>query len=120
MKDRTTQDLLAERRANVLEAMAEPDKIARKMLLWHVAEIDRELERRRGGPLPGVRSLQVALRKAGVAPEVAQAAASAVARAGNPYERLHELVTRVSLPPTTSLRLLQQQALYPRPRATKP
>lgn len=47
MKDRSTQDLLAERRANVLEAMRENDRMAKAMLNAHVAEIDAELENRR-------------------------------------------------------------------------
>jgi len=47
MEGRTTQDLLAERRANVLEAMRETDEMAKAMLNAHVAEIDVELGRRR-------------------------------------------------------------------------
>jgi len=43
---RTDQDLLAERRANVLEASRETDAIARQMLEFHVWEIDEELQRR--------------------------------------------------------------------------
>ena len=48
MEDRTVQDLLAERRANVLESMKEKDKTAKAMLLAHVDTIDVELKRRRG------------------------------------------------------------------------
>ncbi len=46
MKDRTLQDLLAERRANVLESMTESDPTAKAMLLAHVSTIDAELARR--------------------------------------------------------------------------
>lgn len=49
MENRTAQDLLAERRANVLESMRERDPIAQAMLLAHVSIIDVELERRRAG-----------------------------------------------------------------------
>ena len=45
--NRTAQDLLAERRANVQESRHETDAMARAMLDAHVAEIDRELQRRR-------------------------------------------------------------------------
>ena len=47
METRTTQDLLAERRANVLESMRETDAMAQAMLLAHVDTIDAELARRR-------------------------------------------------------------------------
>lgn len=40
---RSLQDLLAERRANVLEAARERDRIAKVMLEYHVADIDREI-----------------------------------------------------------------------------
>lgn len=50
MNDRTLQDLLAERRANVKEWMHETDPMARAMLVAHVAEIDAELERRNPYP----------------------------------------------------------------------
>jgi hypothetical protein len=46
LQGRTAQDLLAERRANVLESMRETDAMAIAMLSYHVDEIDRELERR--------------------------------------------------------------------------
>jgi hypothetical protein len=49
MTNRTAQDLLAERRANVVEArnlFNESDETARAMLLAHVARIDAELARR--------------------------------------------------------------------------
>ncbi len=45
--ERTAQDLLAERRANIQEARRERDPIAKAMLLAHAATIDAELERRR-------------------------------------------------------------------------
>lgn len=44
--DRTTQDLLAERRANVQEMRRERDPDARQMLAFHVSAIDDELRRR--------------------------------------------------------------------------
>ncbi|HEY3806048.1 MAG TPA: hypothetical protein VGL61_25745 [Kofleriaceae bacterium] len=47
MKDRTAQDLLAERRQDALEAARESDAIARELLEYHIAEIDRELAARR-------------------------------------------------------------------------
>lgn len=47
MENRTAQDLLMERRANVLEMMRETDEIAKEMLQFHIDEIDRELKRRR-------------------------------------------------------------------------
>ena len=47
MSHRTTQDLLAERRANVLESMRETDAVAKAMLLAHVDTIDVELASRR-------------------------------------------------------------------------
>lgn len=47
MEKRTTQDLLAERRANVIEAMGESDKTAKAMLNAHIAGIDSELKSRR-------------------------------------------------------------------------
>lgn len=46
MTNRTAQDLLAERRANVKEAMRERDPIAKACLLAHVAIIDAELKQR--------------------------------------------------------------------------
>lgn len=46
MKTRTTQDLLAERRANINEARHERDKTAKAMLMAHVATIDAELASR--------------------------------------------------------------------------
>lgn len=46
MNERSLQDLLAERRENVLEAARETDKTARAMLEYHIAEIDEELQRR--------------------------------------------------------------------------
>ena len=53
MTTRTTQDLLAERRANVLESMRESDATAQAMLLAHVETIDAELAARRN-PAAGV------------------------------------------------------------------
>ena len=47
MQTRTTQDLLAERRANVLESMRETDTVAKATLLAHVDTIDAELSGRR-------------------------------------------------------------------------
>ncbi len=47
MKNRTAQDLLAERRANIQEARRERDKTARAMLMFHVSTIDAELARRK-------------------------------------------------------------------------
>lgn len=47
MTDRTAQDLLAERRANVNEMRRERDATARAMLQEHINAIDRELARRR-------------------------------------------------------------------------
>lgn len=44
---RSTQDLLAERRANCLEQHRESDATARAMLQHHIDTIDRELARRR-------------------------------------------------------------------------
>lgn len=44
---RTAQDLLAERRANVLEQSREKDPTARAMLQFHIDQIDRELHARR-------------------------------------------------------------------------
>lgn len=54
MMTRTAQDLLAERRANVLESMRETDDMAKAMLLAHVETIDVELSARRApaGRLP--------------------------------------------------------------------
>jgi hypothetical protein len=43
MRKRSLQDLLAERRANVLEMSRERDAIARAMLQAHINEIDREI-----------------------------------------------------------------------------
>lgn len=45
-EDRTAQDLLAERRANVLERERETCPTARAMLEYHIGEIDDELRRR--------------------------------------------------------------------------
>jgi len=56
MKDRTAQDLLAERRANVLESMKEKDKLAKQLLLAHVAQIDAELQRRRDAKLASAKN----------------------------------------------------------------
>lgn len=47
MKDRTAQDLLAERRANVQELRRERDPMARALLQFHIDEIDRTLASRR-------------------------------------------------------------------------
>ncbi len=47
MKNRTIQDLLAERRANVLEAMREKDRGAQATLWAHIHTIDAEIESRR-------------------------------------------------------------------------
>lgn len=47
MSERTAQDLLAERRANVQELRHERDAIAKQLLEYHIDEIDRELARRR-------------------------------------------------------------------------
>lgn len=47
MTNRTTQDLLAERRANVLEGMRSRDEMTQAMTEGHVAMIDAELQRRR-------------------------------------------------------------------------
>ena len=44
--DRTSQDLLSERRANVLELWAESDPMAREMLAAHIVIIDCELQTR--------------------------------------------------------------------------
>lgn len=44
---RTAQDLLAERRDNVIERSRETDKMARALLQYHVDSIDAELARRR-------------------------------------------------------------------------
>lgn len=44
---RTAQDLLAERRANVLEQARERDATARAVLQFHIDTIDAELSRRR-------------------------------------------------------------------------
>jgi hypothetical protein len=46
MINRTIQELLADRRANVLESTRERDLLARKLLDAYIAEIDRELDRR--------------------------------------------------------------------------
>lgn len=48
MTERTVQDLLQERRALVIEATRERDAIARGVLEYYIADIDRELARRRG------------------------------------------------------------------------
>ena len=47
MTTRTTQSLLAERRANVLERLRETDPTARALLAYHIDTIDRELFARR-------------------------------------------------------------------------
>jgi hypothetical protein len=47
MTNRTTQDLLAERRANVMESMRSRDEMTREMIAGHIAMIDAELECRR-------------------------------------------------------------------------
>ena len=47
MRDRTEQDLLAERRANVLESMRSNDRTTQENLGAHIAIIDAELDRRR-------------------------------------------------------------------------
>lgn len=44
--ERTAQDLLADRRANVEELRRETDKSARAMLSFYIGEIDAELARR--------------------------------------------------------------------------
>lgn len=44
---RSLQDLLAERRANVLEQSREADATARAMLQFHIDEIDREIAQRK-------------------------------------------------------------------------
>lgn len=46
MKNRTEQDLLAERRSNMQEFRRERDPIARATLAAHVALIDAELQER--------------------------------------------------------------------------
>ena len=51
MKHRTEQDLLAERRANITESMRESNRIAKDLLLAHVATIDAELQYRRDNPV---------------------------------------------------------------------
>lgn len=48
---RTVQDLLAERRANVLEQARERDSLARALLQFHIDTIDAELNRRRNDAL---------------------------------------------------------------------
>ena len=52
MKNRSTQDLLAERRANVNEQRRESDKTARAMLQVHIDTIDMELVTRRANRQP--------------------------------------------------------------------
>jgi len=47
MTNRTTRDLLAERRENIREARRETDDVAIAMLWAHVADIDHELASRR-------------------------------------------------------------------------
>jgi hypothetical protein len=47
IEEQTTQDLLAERRSNVLESMRATDAITRETIAGHVAVIDAELARRR-------------------------------------------------------------------------
>lgn len=41
--NRTLQDLLAERRANVLEAARERDPIVKELLRFHIDSIDRQI-----------------------------------------------------------------------------
>ncbi len=45
--NRSAQDMLAERRQLVQEARFERDAVARKLYEYQIAEIDRELARRR-------------------------------------------------------------------------
>ncbi len=45
--ERSLQDLLAERRANVIEMARERDPVARAMLQYHIDEIDRAIAARR-------------------------------------------------------------------------
>ncbi len=47
--ERSLQELLAERRANVQEQRRETDPIAIGLLQYHIDEIDREIARRNGG-----------------------------------------------------------------------
>ena len=47
LAEATVQELLEERRENVIERERETDETARAMLEAHVDEIDRELARRR-------------------------------------------------------------------------
>jgi hypothetical protein len=47
LSQRSAQDILAERRANVNEARRERDPIAKATLLAHVAILDAELDQRR-------------------------------------------------------------------------
>ncbi len=44
MENRTAQDLLAERRANIQELRGEKDPAARAMLQAHIGVLDRRLE----------------------------------------------------------------------------
>lgn len=46
--ERTLQDLLAERRANVMEMVREKDAVAVLMLQAHIDGLDREIARRTG------------------------------------------------------------------------
>ncbi len=48
MNTHTVQELLAERRSNVIERMRTPrsDRTAKALLAHHIAEIDREIARR--------------------------------------------------------------------------
>lgn len=47
LKERTTQDILAERRFNVQEMRRERDRMAKAMLQAHIDMLDAELQRRR-------------------------------------------------------------------------
>lgn len=57
MKDRTAQDLLAERHDNVQERRRERDPMARAMLQLHIDTIDVELKRRRNGERQTLRAV---------------------------------------------------------------
>ena len=50
---RTVKDLLAERRANVLELSRERDAMARKMLRVHIADLDNQIAERTGADESG-------------------------------------------------------------------
>lgn len=49
LDERTSQDLLAERRDNIQELRREHDSVARSILMAHVAMIDAILAKRRKG-----------------------------------------------------------------------